>query len=1295
MKRATLSFLFTLLLSVGVQADVLIGWHTPDASGTNTAGNDITPDTTFINISGALTGGREFEVGEGSADDDYGNVAIPGTPAHSGRVKIRLNDTVEVSITNNTGSDLQLDTLHFDYSSVFLNSPTAFTVEYRAFGSSNSLGDTDTVILTVAGLTPGQENGNDFPDYDADITAELADSIVGDGETALFRFNMTTAGSNWTEGSLDNIAFSGFIIVPSSSAPIVNLDDHATDPATDASLDGISIDSIWTLNAARGATYGIEDDAGDKALLMDDINDGNDGEIEFATLTLDTPASFANERVVFEFKTIARRDFDDRGYIFAFKDSLGNEAGRLEWISDLNGAKNGVYLNGTANTPASGDSIGDVTMTATSAWSANSENLKQLSVTFDNGNISVDFDGVIGSDAVLNSATDIASMLILSNGSNTGNRGIYIDDINPRTTAAAPAIGWHSGSSAPDILTSGLSTAVQIIGSGSFGAAQGSTDGSYGTYYTNTPSAAGAFELFNNDVLQLQVTNNSGGKVRLNDLRLDFNRRLVGSPTDVSVNYASGNLDDNTIVLGALTSQAAIESDLADYNDLDLELRQKLFDVTLDDGESTTFEVTVSGASGSTAAYIDNISILATLTSYITGPATPPAVATVRKPNVVVFYADDLGVGDVSVSGYATTEVSTPNIDLLASQGMRFTDAHTAFATCAPSRYGVLSGSMPFRGQRYNGTFRLEQSNQFKAGQKSTGHLFQEAGYRTAHVGKSHLGGELLDATNSRVSGTDMSSVDWLKGIADGLNGYLGFTYSFISHDGVQGPQYVYHENDFPVTNFAYSDTTNTWTWSAATSQAYLFLTDVGASDPTTGVIDLDPNSNSALSEILLDSEYGNGSGSNIAYGYGDFDTTRTGEVYMQAAKNFISDHMANHSSEPFYLHYASQAVHIPHTPDVTYFDDPVKGEEKTKHLDMIREMDLQLRDLVAHLTTEGVIDDTIIIFTSDNGGITKSLDVTNQNDPSDTVEHDGSGPFRGNKTSPYEGGTLVPFIIRWGDGTASGSIIPPGVVCEQVVSQMDLFPTFATMLDLPQPASQARDGTNILPYFLGQTITPLRDHLITGASYQNAYRFSYRLGGWKIIAADPNKSNANFTQYFNPTLPGAGVVEMYHYASDPYETTNLVDAPEYADIKQRILDSLQDKVETNTRSTPALDFDEDGLFDHWEKSVVGNLTTYDASLLTATFDSDGDGMTDRDEYAIRANPAVFDPITYQKAQLTNAGGQMTIGWNTQSGLFYTIKQSSDLSTWTPLGDILGTGGTLEYAVPSVDPKAFFRIIVE
>jgi hypothetical protein len=460
------------------------------------------------------------------------------------------------------------------------------------------------------------------------------------------------------------------------------------------------------------------------------------------------------------------------------------------------------------------------------------------------------------------------------------------------SSPAAIVAGWHS----PDVSAAAANDSTPdtaevagvdglLTGGADVQANEGSTDGSYGPEpIPGSPATANRIRVREGDSVTVLVTNNTATGLSLEQLLFDYDG-FANAPKDLAITYSGGNLADasGTVVFSA--SNVVLNTTLnGDFPDYSVNLGDSLADTILASTESAAFTFTFTNANTTfTAGAMDNIAVSGTAVEVPPEPETPRlAVATVRKPNVVIFYADDIGLGDISVSGFATTEIVTPHIDSLAAQGMRFTDAHTAFSTCAPSRYSLLSGNMPFRGRRYNGTWGLQDPSQFLSGQRSMGHLFQDAGYRTAHIGKTHLGGGLYDGAGNLVPTADLSSVDWFKGVANGLNGYLGFDYSFISHDGIQGSIYVYQENEMPVTNFSYNPVAGTWSWSAATTQAYRYLTAGSPSDPATGTIDLDPDGNGVNSDVLFDT------GSNKVYGYGDFDTTKAGQVFMQAAKNFI-----------------------------------------------------------------------------------------------------------------------------------------------------------------------------------------------------------------------------------------------------------------------------------------------------------------------------------------------------------------------------------------------------------------------
>lgn len=165
----------------------------------------------------------------------------------------------------------------------------------------------------------------------------------------------------------------------------------------------------------------------------------------------------------------------------------------------------------------------------------------------------------------------------------------------------------------------------------------------------------------------------------------------------------------------------------------------------------------------------------------------PPSMAASPLPRaVLLFVADDVGIGDIGASGYNTTRVATPHIDALAERGARFTHMHSAATLCSPSRYSLLTGNLPMRGHLPDGQWTIFKPQQVTPGQRTLGHLFAAAGWSTALIGKMHLGGLMANRDGSYCAYQDGAArtVDWPRGLLQRMD--LGFEYVFESHDGIQ-----------------------------------------------------------------------------------------------------------------------------------------------------------------------------------------------------------------------------------------------------------------------------------------------------------------------------------------------------------------------------------------------------------------------------------------------------------------------------------------------------------------------------
>ena len=489
-----------------------------------------------------------------------------------------------------------------------------------------------------------------------------------------------------------------------------------------------------------------------------------------------------------------------------------------------------------------------------------------------------------------------------------------------------------------------------------------------------------------------------------------------------------------------------------------------------------------------------------------------------QTPNVVFILADDVGFADLGIYG---GKVPTPNIDKLAMQGMRFTDAHAPAALCAPSRFSLLTGSYPYRNGRPGGSWDINNSSGFsfngdrtEAGRHITvGEVLQNAGYRTGFIGKMHLGGDVFDKEGRVIREKNrINEMDFSRGVSDALNRH-GFDYWFGMLSGIQHEPYAYFENGLYVP----VDPRNP----ADNSSTRLY---------TNGFY---KNSENGLSEIVEAAEV-------PARGDEDYDSSQAGIIFSSRAVDFIDRHLEQNRKEgkdqPFMLYFASQAIHVPHTPPVDFdgdpepIDVPVSGVTGAVTSDVLYELDLQVGKIMDKLEEEGIADNTLIIFTSDNGALWPN--ITHYGNPA----HDNNGPLRDYKASIYEGGHRVPFIVRWGDGTEKGSIVPPGTVSDEVITGLDWVATMYEITRQNMPEDQAKDSASLLPVLTGTQPeeVPLHDFLLYQAGF--AYDGAIREGDMVLVVDRNNEAT-----------------ELYDLGQDLGQEHNLIDEEGYQELIERL----------------------------------------------------------------------------------------------------------------------------------------------
>lgn len=477
-----------------------------------------------------------------------------------------------------------------------------------------------------------------------------------------------------------------------------------------------------------------------------------------------------------------------------------------------------------------------------------------------------------------------------------------------------------------------------------------------------------------------------------------------------------------------------------------------------------------------------------------------------QKPNIIIIYADDLGYGDVSC--YGASKINTPNIDRLASQGIRFTNAHSTSATCTPSRYALMTGQYPWRKQG-TGILPGDAALIIPTDKTTLPGLFKKAGYSTAITGKWHLG-----------LGNEVSK-DWNGEIKPGPN-EVGFDYSFIFPATADRVPTVFLENHHIVA---------------------LDIADPIAVDYTKPVGN-DPTGKDHPELLKMQSSPGQGHNQTIVNGIGRIGYMSGGKkarwvdeelslTFLDKAKTFIEEN----KKVPFFLYFALTEPHVPRMPATLF-----KGKSSMSYRgDAILQLDWTVGEIMKQVETSGIVKNTIIIFTSDNGPV---LDDGYQDEAVTKLNgHNPAGDLRGGKYSVFEGGTRVPFIISW-----PKKIRPK--VSSAFVCQIDFLASFSKLINQAIPAGDATDSEDMLNAFLGKSNTG-RSVLVEQGSTLAIIK-----DDWKYI------SPSNGIAYDKQTGIETGNLsspQLYNLKEDVGEKNNLaVQYPEKVKEMAALLDNIR-----------------------------------------------------------------------------------------------------------------------------------------
>ncbi|WP_244906413.1 sulfatase family protein [Jejuia pallidilutea] len=456
-----------------------------------------------------------------------------------------------------------------------------------------------------------------------------------------------------------------------------------------------------------------------------------------------------------------------------------------------------------------------------------------------------------------------------------------------------------------------------------------------------------------------------------------------------------------------------------------------------------------------------------------------------KKPNIVIIYVDDLGFGDIGVNG--AIGVKTPNIDKLAKNGLNFTDAHSSASTCTPSRYSLLTGSYAFR----NNAEILEGDAPLiiDPNIETLPTMLQSAGYKTGVVGKWHLG-------------LGSGKIDWNKRVAPGPK-EVGFDYSFLIPATGDRVPCVFLENQKVVglnpndpIMVSYGTRIEGYPW--------------GFKHPELLKMHTDPYHQGAIINGI----------SRIGYMSGGKDALWVDEDFpfmlTEKANTFIKENRNNR----FFLYFSLHDIHQPRIANIKFVESSTMGPRG----DVIAQMDWCVGQIVEQLQKSEILEDTLIIFSSDNGPI---LDDGYLDYAKELVgDHNPGGVYRGGKYSIYEAGTRVPTIVHW------PKQVKPGT-SSALLSQVDLYASLASLLGNDIQKETAPDSENHLDAWLGKTQNGRTLML------EEAFTFGLRMDNWKYIKPkDEVVPNWIKNKFVDPGFRKKP--QLFNLEIDPSETINV-----------------------------------------------------------------------------------------------------------------------------------------------------------
>ena len=446
------------------------------------------------------------------------------------------------------------------------------------------------------------------------------------------------------------------------------------------------------------------------------------------------------------------------------------------------------------------------------------------------------------------------------------------------------------------------------------------------------------------------------------------------------------------------------------------------------------------------------------------------------KPNIICIMADDMGYGDLGC--YGATKIPTPHMDRIAAEGVRLTDAHSASAVCTPSRYAVLTGRYCWRAGVERWVLGGFGAPLIEPERLTVASLLKQAGYRTAAVGKWHVGLNWQRKDGSQETIIDFGNPAWSE---------YGFDIDYSAPIG-NGPTELGFDSYFGIAG-------------SLDMPPYCYIED----DQTVGIPDREK-------EVYYNQQR---KGMQVP----EWQDDQVDITFAAKAVAFIESAVAADDDQPFFLYMTPAS---PHRPCDIRPDFVVGASEAGDRGDMVVLFDWMVGQVLDALDRLCIADETLIMVTSDNGGRLTCAD-------GETYGHPVNGALRGQKADIWDGGHREPFVARW------PGKIPAGSTSDELVCLSDMMATYAAIVDIDLPEDAGEDSYNILPGLTGEGTVPIREALV---HHSGDGMFSIRKGKWKLVLG---LGSGGFSEpKFEVPEADGPEGQLYDMDADPAETQNL-----------------------------------------------------------------------------------------------------------------------------------------------------------